>query len=73
MSNTRSSAAVTERGKRMTEAARAKGIPDSPTALVGLAGFQRAIVQAMQFFRGDIRMVESVEAGKDWLVEQMEK
>jgi hypothetical protein len=66
------SPAITERAKKMTEAAKAKGIPDSPTALVGLSGFQKAVVQAMQFFRRDIRIVESIEAGKDWLVEQME-
>ena len=72
-SNTRSSPAITERGKQMSEAARAKGIPDGPSALVGLSGFQKAVVQAMQFFRRDIRMVDSMEAGKDWLVEQMDK
>ena len=72
-SNTRSSTAITERGKQMAEAAKAKGIPDGPSAIVGLSGFQKAVVQAMQFFRRDIHIVESMEAGKDWLVEQMDK
>jgi len=73
VTNTLLSPAITERAKKMTAAATAKGIPDSPSALVGLSGFQKAVVQAMQFFRRDIRIVDSIEAGKDWLVEQMDK
>ena len=65
--------AITERSKKMTAAAKAAGIPDSPTVLVGIAGFKKSIVQAMQFFRPDIHLADSVEAAKDWLVKQVDK
>jgi hypothetical protein len=63
--------AITERSKRMVAAAREAGIPDSPTAMVGLTGFQKAVVQAMQFFRDDLYVASDIEAAKDWLVEQV--
>ena len=65
--------AITERSKRMIATAKEKGIPDSPTALVGNTGFQKAIIQAMQFFRRDIYIADSIEAGKDWLIEQADE
>jgi hypothetical protein len=64
---------ITERSKQMTTATRAAGIPDSPTALVGVSGYKKAIVQAMQFFRPDIHLSDSIEAAKDWLIEQADK
>ena len=61
---------ITERNKEVEQKAREKGIPDSPTALVGLSGFKMAVVQALAFFRPDLYIAESVEAAKDWLVKQ---
>jgi hypothetical protein len=29
------------------------------------------VVQAMQFVRRDLHLADSIEAGKDWLVQQM--
>lgn len=71
VTNTVLTPAVNERSKKMTAAARAAGVPDSPTAMVGLAGFQKAVVQALQFFRRDIYIADDLESGKDWLVKQV--
>jgi hypothetical protein len=57
----------------MTDAAKERGIPDSPTVIVGVSGFQRAVVQAMQFLRRDLHLAESIEAGKEWLVQQLQQ
>ena len=61
---------ITERNKAVEQKARASGIPDSPTALVGLSGFKMAVVQALSFFRPDLYIADNVETAKDWLVEQ---
>jgi hypothetical protein len=61
---------ITERNKEVEQKAREKGIPDSPTALVGLSGFKMAVVQALAFFRPDLYIAESEEAAKDWLAKQ---
>lgn len=73
MTNTRASTAITDRAKGMTDAAKERGIPDSPTVIVGVSGFQRAVVQAMQFLRRDLHLAESIEAGKEWLVQQLQQ
>jgi hypothetical protein len=60
---------VTGRARELAAAARKRGIPSSPTAIVGVSSSaQRAIVAAMQFLRPDLRAAESVAAAKDWLV-----
>jgi len=53
-------------------AARAKeaGIPDNPTALVGLAGFKLATAHAFSFFRPGLYFASSMQDAKDWLVKQ---
>lgn len=61
---------ITERNKEVEQKARESGIPDSPTALVGLSGFKMAVVQALAFFRPDLYIAESAEAAKDWLAKQ---
>ena len=67
-------AKVTERARELAAAARKKGIPSSPTAIVGVSGAaQKAIVLAMQFLRPDLRTAESVAAAKDWLVSRAGK
>ena len=73
MTNTRASTAITDRAKRMTDSAKVRGIPDSPTVIVGVSGFQRAVVQAMQFLRRDLHLADSLEAAKEWLVQQLEQ
>ena len=61
---------ITERNKEVEDKARESGIPDSPTAMVGLTGFKLAVVQALAFFRPDLYIADSAEAAKDWLVKQ---
>lgn len=68
VSDTHMTKAVTERAKKMMETAKAKGIPDSPTVLIGLTGAQKAIVYAMQVFRPDIHMAASLEEAEEWIV-----
>ena len=62
------SKAVTDRSKQMMAAAKKKGIPDSPTALVGNIGFSKAVALAIQFFRPDIYLADDVESAKEWLI-----
>ncbi|MBN2099566.1 MAG: hypothetical protein JW753_08225 [Dehalococcoidia bacterium] len=71
VSDTRVTRAVTNRGKQLMETAKANGIPDSPTALIGLSGTQKAIVMAIQLVRGDIHVVGSLDEAKDWLVSRL--
>jgi hypothetical protein len=61
---------ITERNKEIENKARESGLPDSPTAMVGLSGFKMAVVQALAFFRPDLHIADSVEAAKEWLIEQ---
>jgi hypothetical protein len=65
---------VTGRARELAAAARKRGIPSSPTAIVGVSGpAQKAVVMAMQFLRPDLRTAESVTAAKDWLVSRAGK
>jgi hypothetical protein len=64
-------AKITERNKEVERKAREKGIPDGPTALVGVSGFKMAVVQAMSFLRPNLHVAKSEEAAKDWLVERV--
>jgi hypothetical protein len=71
VSDTRVTKGVTDRAKQMMETAKAKGVPDSPTALVGLSGAQKAIVLAIQILRPDLRVAGSLDEAKDWVVKQL--
>jgi hypothetical protein len=71
VTNTRVTKAVTNRGKQLMETAKANGIPDSPTALIGLSGTQKAIVMAIQIIRPDIHVAPSLLEAKDWVVKQL--
>jgi hypothetical protein len=71
VTNTRVTKAVTNRGKQLMETAKANGIPDSPTALIGLSGTQKTIVMAIQVIRGDIHAVGSFEEAKEWVVSRL--
>ena len=41
--------------------------------MVGMTGIQKAVVQALQFFRRDLHVADSLEEGLDWVVEQVTK
>jgi hypothetical protein len=72
ISNTCLTPAVTRRSQEMAAGAKAHGIPDSPTVLVGkMSGFQRATIAGMKFFRPDLHVAENIQDAKDWLAEQM--
>ncbi|MBN2149778.1 MAG: hypothetical protein JW726_20490 [Anaerolineales bacterium] len=62
--------AVTEHSKKMVANINAQGIPTGPSVIVGSAGFQKAVVQMLQFFMKDIHLADSIEEAKDWLVAQ---
>jgi hypothetical protein len=65
---------VTARARELAAAARERGIPSSPTAIVGVSGpAKKAVIAAMQFLRPDLRGVESVAEAKDWLVSRVGK
>jgi hypothetical protein len=60
---------ATRRARELAAAARERGIPSSPTAIVGVSGpAKKAIIAAMQFLRPDLRRMESIAEAKDWLV-----
>lgn len=61
---------ITQRNKEVMNKAAEHGIPDCPTALVGLSGLKLAVVQALQFFRPDLYVAADFESAKDWLVAQ---
>ena len=63
--------AVTDRGKQMMETAKARGIPDSPTVLVGLSGAQKAIVMAIQVVRKDVHVAGTIVEAKDWMAKRL--
>ena len=71
VSDTRVTRAVIDRAKQMMEKAKAKGIPDSPVALVGLAGAQKAIVSAMQLLRPDIHVASNLGEASEWIAKQL--
>jgi hypothetical protein len=71
VSDTRVTKAVTDRGKQMMQTAKAKGVPDSPTVLVGLSGAQKAIVLALQIVRPDLHVAANMEDARDWVVKQL--
>jgi hypothetical protein len=70
VSNSVLSSTITERGKKFVAAKQAAGIPESPTIIVGVSGFAKAIVQAMQFFRKELQMADTMEEAKEWLIKQ---
>lgn len=71
VTDTRVTKTVSERGKQLRETAKTHGIPDSPTALVGLSGTQKPIVMALQLVRGDLHVASSLDEAKDWIVSRL--
>lgn len=74
MTGSRLTPNMTKRARELAAAARARGIPSSPTAIVGVSSpAQKAVFQAMQFLRPDLTLAESIVAAKDWLVSRGDK
>jgi hypothetical protein len=61
---------ISERNKAVATKAKEMGIPDSPTAMVGLEGFKMAVAQALAFFRPDLYIAQSRQDALDWLLAQ---
>ncbi len=62
---------ITNRNKEVVKKARDAGIPDGPTALLGVTGFKMAVVQAMMFLMPYMTVAKDEQSAKDWLVEKM--
>ena len=58
---------TTEKAKELASSTRSAGIPDAPSALVGLTGLQRSVAQL--FGRG-VYFADSIDKAKDWLVKE---
>lgn len=71
VSDTRVTKGVTDKAKKMMATFKEKGVPDSPIALVGLSGAQKAIVMAIQLLRPDLHVAANMEDAKDWVVKQL--
>jgi len=61
---------ISDRNKQVATQAKEMGIPDSPTAMVGLEGFKLAVAQALAFFRPDLYIAQSRQDALDWLLAQ---
>ena len=70
VTDTMLSRAITDRGRKLITASQEAGIQASPTVMVGVTGFQKAVVQAMQFFRKELHVEDTIEQAKEWLIAQ---
>ncbi|MGD8793982.1 MAG: hypothetical protein PVF47_15630 [Anaerolineae bacterium] len=61
---------ISDKNKEVAAKAKELGIPDSPTAMVGLSGFKMAVAQALAFFRPDLYIADSRQAALNWLLAQ---
>jgi hypothetical protein len=60
----------TDKAKEVAAAGSAAGIPDRPSAIVGLTGLQKAVAQL--FGRG-VHFANSIDEAKDWLAKEDDK
>ncbi len=65
------SPALNDRARKMTARIKEAGYPNSPTAMVGASGLQKAIIAAIGIFRQDIQNFDDLQSAKDWLVKQV--
>jgi hypothetical protein len=70
LSNTAMTQNTSNKSKEVAVATKAAGIPDGPTAVVGLNRLQKAVAQL--FGRG-AHYFDSIEQAKDWLVKEEDK
>ena len=70
LSNTAMTQNSANKSKEVAAATKAAGIPDGPTAVVGLNKLQKAVAQL--FGRG-AHYCDSIDQGKDWLVKEEDK
>ena len=70
LSNTAMTQNSANKSKEVAAATKAAGIPDGPTAVVGLNKLQKAVAQL--FGRGS-HFFDSVDQAKDWLAKEDDK
>jgi hypothetical protein len=70
LSNTVMSQKTANKSKEVAAATKAAGLPDGPTAVVGLNKLQKAVAQL--FGRGS-HFFDSTEEGKEWLAKEDDK
>lgn len=70
LSNTVMTQKTSGKSKEVAAATKAEGLPDGPSAIVGLNRLQKAVAQL--FGRG-ARYFDSLEEAKDWLAREEEK
>ncbi len=61
---------ITTCNKEVEQKSLERGIPPSPTALVGLSGFKLAVAQAPSAFRPNLHIASSREEAEEWLLKQ---
>ena len=70
LSNTVMTQKTSSKSKEVAAATKAEGIPDGPSAIVGLNKLQKAVAQL--FGRG-AHYFDSIDQAKEWLVQQDDK
>jgi hypothetical protein len=72
MSRTAPYPSVNAKGREMTAAAKARGIPDYPTAIVGFTSVQKGIAQMFITLQrnSNLHLADTLEAGKAWLLKR---
>ncbi len=73
MSNSRLFKEVTDRARKMMSTLKEAGYPDSPTAIVGASGFQKAVISTIGLFRKDIQVFDDLQTARDWLAVQIKR
>ena len=70
LSNTTMTQKTSSKSKEVAAATKTAGLPDGPTAVVGLNKLQKAVAQL--FGRGS-HYFDSIDQAKDWLVKEEDK
>lgn len=70
LSNTNMTSKTSAKSKELSAATKGAGLPDGPTAIVGLTGLQKAVAQL--FSRGS-RFFNNTDEAKEWLAREAGK
>ncbi len=70
LSNTNMTSKTSAKSKEVAAATKGAGLPDGPTAIVGLSGLQKAVAQ---LFSRQSRFFNSTDEAKEWLAKEQTK
>ena len=70
LSNTNMTSKTSAKSKELAAATKGAGLPDGPTAIVGLTGLQKAVAQ---LFSRQSRFFNNTDEGKEWLAREQTK